>query len=311
LAAPPPAAGSPAGQPPEPAVTVTLDEAVARARTGHARVRDAEAALELARSQLRLAEAAYRPRLTLDGDWGVLRPTGEPTGEPAGGSLLTVSARQVLPTGGALGRIALPVALARLDVELAEWERRNAAEAAALDGMGAYVDVLKAERAVEVSRQALRRTEEALAEVELKLSLGMASELDRQEVLARRAAEEAAAFAAQQRAEAARERLGQALNLPAGVTVRVEEPAVPDDFFRPDDDSLSAGSPPESALEAHGDWVRVRDRLRRVRLEAEARVSGTAPVVQVSAGLQGPSGSVSLGWESGSRDTSVTVTKPV
>ncbi|MFS8544267.1 MAG: TolC family protein, partial [Limnochordales bacterium] len=73
-----------------------------------------------------------------------------------------MSARQVLPTGSALGRIALPVELARMDVELAEWERHNAAETAALDVLGAYVNVLKAERALEVSRQAVRRADPAM-----------------------------------------------------------------------------------------------------------------------------------------------------
>src|SRR5690606_14860588 len=86
-------ARGPAAQDASPAaVTGPSDEALARALTVHARVRDAEAAVELARSQLRLAEAAYRPRLTVDGDWGVLRPSGEPGAESAGGTLVSVSA---------------------------------------------------------------------------------------------------------------------------------------------------------------------------------------------------------------------------
>lgn len=303
-----------------PEETLTLEAALVKALAGNERMRAATEKLELARSRLREEEAAYSPRLDVRADWEWGKSGAAASRDATSGLQVRGSATQVIPTGPLFGRPSLDVAKARLAVEAAEREWRHEAEGVALAVVEAYVAVLKAEHALEVSERALQRAEDAVEEVRLRLELGMAGELDLLEVEVRREAARLALDAARERVFMARQRLGITLGLEEGIAQRLEPPADPEGTVPvpkgPEGKGEMAGAVElpvdlERVYEASLAVFQAEHQLEIARLEADLRVSGRAPVFDVSARLTGRNGRVGISWESRERNTSVTVSTPL
>jgi outer membrane protein len=141
----------------------------------------AEQALELSGSRLRESRGSLKPKIVLQGSGhGTL--TASPTGVSTSGSgssvkvTISQSLPGILPEPFSVG--LSPIDLAAINLHEAELDLAKTKQKALLDTIAAYLNVLKLEQLKALSDSAHEKAARLLDEVESKLALGVATQLD-------------------------------------------------------------------------------------------------------------------------------------
>jgi outer membrane protein TolC len=276
------------------ATGLTLEEALTVAEGANFRVAKARAKVETALSQLREAEAAYAPRLTLDNDWEVSGPLPGSDADPGRGGVLSVTARRTLATRPK----SLPVELARLTWQAAERELADELENVRLAVLTGYVGLRKADLAVNAAGLALAQATAAEEEVATRLSLGTAGTLELAQVKAERTAAQLASARARNQLRLAQARLNQSLGRDVATPLALAESPLPG--IQPE-----AGGT-EDAASRRFDLFLLENQLERARLAAAGRVKADALGVTVGGNVVGSDASAGLSW--GSADGNLALT---
>ncbi|MGE5508353.1 MAG: efflux RND transporter permease subunit, partial [Chitinophagales bacterium] len=277
------------------AVGLTVQEALAGAVKANYRVVKAQAKVETALSQLREAEAAYRPRFTLGNEWEVSGPLSGSEYDPLRGGVLTVSARRTLLAR----RSSLPVELARLALQAAERELAEETENVRLSVLVAYIALLKADLGVTSAELALTRATAAETELERRTGLGMASQADLIQVRAQRTAAELDSARAQNQRRLAQARLNQAMGRELSAPLTLADHALPE--------AVPEEPLGELRLQDRFDLFQLQNQLDRARLAAAGRTKNDALAVTVGGSLVGSQASAALSWGSGDGALDLTV----
>ncbi|NPV53088.1 MAG: TolC family protein [Firmicutes bacterium] len=270
---------------------LTLARSVEIALENNPEVIQARDALGLAGSKEREAEGAFEPNMSLEA--GFNASTSElGSGVTNSGGQLTISLRDVLPTGKYIGRSSFEVQNARLGVSDAERMLADAREGVKYTVLSAYVEVLKAERSLDLAERSLEQARVALTDTEAKKQAGNAIEAD---VLdARRSVRkaEAGVSGAESRLKTAYSRFNQALGRDLDMSVRLAG----DLQYEPVQENLDELV--AHALEHRVEVQRARDDLTRGRLTLEKTIEAGKPVVTIEGGYADDTWSAGLDFAS-------------
>ncbi len=312
-------------QTPDKSSTTLTPEAVASQAVEHnPRIANARRSLAVAESELREAQAAYRPRLDIGADWSKDEPLPGSIGSPRQSTSVSLSVRETFLTGPSFGRANIALERAERDVHMARLELQHEVEALTLDVLSAYVNVLKAERALQVSEQAVQRAEETLREITMRVDLGMAGEYDLVQAEAQHASAISAVRSAQRRQEIARVRLNhltrnevphtfELADLSWSEETRSEAEQLLVDHLRLYDSGHFQGRAPEDTavwervFDRRLDVIRAQNQLVDAQNVADSRLSGRSPTVSVGGSLNYPDAEATLSWNSRDRNTALTV----
>ena len=161
--------------------TLTLADALDHAANQNPEIAATKQALELTSSRLRESRGNTKPKISLQGSGhGTLTTLPTATYTLAGGSSLTVTVSQSLP--GVMREpfsVGLsPVELSEISLQEAELDLAKTRQKVVLDTIAAYLNVLKAQQLKNLSDGAHEKAARLLGEVERKLALGVATQLD-------------------------------------------------------------------------------------------------------------------------------------
>ncbi len=293
---------------------LTLQAAIEQAFAANPKVESALAKLADAESKLRQARAAYRPRLELDGDWEVRRPTHEPEDGFSQSRAVGVELKQVFPTGSWLGAPNEQVKLATLSVESAAGELAHVRAGVVIGVMSAYADVLNAQAQLELSEYASSQAEANVTEAEFRFNQGMLSRIELQRARSQLASAELAVARARNSQKLALARLNTQMGADlwtqwqlSDYDTAMSEVGGAEKGLAISTELAEATVPEPDLKQALGrfELQQVRSQLLRAQIAAENRVKGTAPVVTVGAGVTESERSASLEWNSNSQDTTL------
>lgn len=161
--------------------TLTLADALDLAAFQNPEIVATKQALELSNSRLRESQGNMKPKIVLQGS-GHRTLTALPTGSStaAGTSSVTVTVSQSLP--GIMPepfRVGLsPVELAEISLQEGELDLAKTKQKILLDTIAAYLSILKIQQLRDLSEGAYEKAVRLLDEVKIKLSLGVATQLD-------------------------------------------------------------------------------------------------------------------------------------
>jgi outer membrane protein TolC len=161
--------------------TLTLADALDLAARQNPEIVAAKQALELTSSRLRESRGNTKPKISIQGSGhGTLTalPTG--TSTSSGGSSVTVTVSQslpgVMPEPFSVG--LSPVELSEISLEEARLDLVKTEQKVVLDTITSYLNVLKLQQLKDLSGGAHEKAARLLDEVESKIALGVAAQLD-------------------------------------------------------------------------------------------------------------------------------------
>lgn len=290
---------------PEEAALFTLEQCVQVALEKSGSVLDARDSYEICLSNLRLAEppGIVHPSITLRGNSGIQGLEGSASSAagkagaaaPASGANLVKSAQveatvgDTLPTGRLFGLVSTEDSAARLQVQDAQNALRQSQQQAAVDAISAYVALAKAENAQALASQALRLAQLSLADTQVRLGQGMASQQDL--LQAQKAVQQAQVDLdkATGNTATARAQLNQILGRPLGAPLEIDR------NFQYHPASYDLQKLTDQAVQNRPEIQRAQTALDKGNLDLKAAVQAGKPVLSLSAGYSGTQGD--LQWK--------------
>lgn len=160
---------------------LTLPDAISIALRQSPEITAAKQGLELAMSRLRESQGNTGPKISIQASGqGTLIPLSKEVSTSSAGSSMTVTASQSLQ--GVMAKpfsVGLsPQELSEINLQEAELDFAKTEQKVVLDTISAYLNVIKAQQLRDLTGVNIEKTERLLEEVETKLDLGLATQLD-------------------------------------------------------------------------------------------------------------------------------------
>ncbi|MFY9543168.1 MAG: TolC family protein [Bacillota bacterium] len=160
---------------------LTLPDAISIALRQSPEITAAKQGLELAMSRLRESQGNTGPKISIQASGqGTLIPLSKEVSTSSAGSSMTVTASQSLQ--GVMAKpfsVGLsPQELSEISLQEAELDFAKTEQKVVLDTISAYLNVIKAQQLRDLTGVNIEKTERLLEEVETKLDLGLATQLD-------------------------------------------------------------------------------------------------------------------------------------
>lgn len=160
---------------------LTLPDAISIALRQSPEITAAKQGLELAMSRLRESQGNTGPKISIQASGqGTLIPLSKEVSTSSAGSCMTVTASQSLQ--GVMAKpfsVGLsPQELSEINLQEAELDFAKTEQKVVLDTISAYLNVIKAQQLRDLTGVNIEKTERLLEEVETKLDLGLATQLD-------------------------------------------------------------------------------------------------------------------------------------
>ncbi|HHV61660.1 MAG TPA: TolC family protein [Firmicutes bacterium] len=256
---------------------LTLARSIEIALENNPAVIQAKDALELALSKEREAERAFKPGVSLEAGLDASSPELG-SGVTNSGARVTISLRDVLLTGKYIGRSSLEVENARLDVENARRTLAEAREVTKYAVLSAYIDVLKAERSLDLAELSLKQARVAFADAQARKEVGNATEADILDARQAVGKAEAILSTAKSKLEMAHSRFNQTLGRELDIPVHLAS----DLSYKPAQVNLDELI--SYAFEHKAEIRRARDDLAKGQLALEKTIEASKPVVTIRGG---------------------------